>query len=105
MVYIIDKREYRTLKQDYFEKHPNLLTGTDNAVSKNAYQAVPEICLQQQQYYRRVRSIVRARMDVYLNGFTHIFAFSLIFFMFTMGEAIHNSANMETTINTRILNL
>ena len=43
MVYIIDNKEYSTLKQYFFDKQLDPLTGTENKVSHYVYHKVPEI--------------------------------------------------------------
>ena len=52
MVYIIDNKEYSTLKQYFFDKHPDRRTVTENEVSRYVYHTVPEIREKKQTFYR-----------------------------------------------------
>ena len=52
MVYIIDNKEYSTLKQYFFDKHPDRLTVTENEVSRYVYHTVPEIREKKRTFYR-----------------------------------------------------
>ena len=64
MVYIIDNKEYSTLKQYFFDKHPDHLTVTENEVSHYVYHTVPEI--RGKNKYFIVRNIIIRRMEMYV---------------------------------------